>query len=259
MIFSVIVLTSIIVKAVDKKNTPTQSDSPCPKEMAYIPSPYGGFCIDKYEASAGKDCPYANPENQRQTLLNIDSPECSPVSVAGAYPWRNISQNQAAEICAKAGKRLPTNKEWQQAALGTPDNNKNWTTDDCQVNNNWPEQPGITGSGKNCHTAAGVYDMIGNVWEWVDGNVNNGNYHGYELPNEGYVLAVNEDGMPSETNANNGDENYHYDFFWLKTKGTRGIARGGYWNNKKEAGQYSVYVVSQPSFTGVGVGFRCAK
>jgi formylglycine-generating enzyme required for sulfatase activity len=63
---------------------------------------------------------------------------------------------------------LPTDKEWLQVALGTPDKETGWDSDDCQVENNWDIQPGLAGTGKNCVSAAGAYDMIGNVWEWTN-------------------------------------------------------------------------------------------
>ena len=101
--------------------------------------------------------------------------------------------------------------------------------------------------------------MIGNVWEWVDGTTFEGEYNGRELPKSGFILGVDDEAMPIETNIEEGDPNYYHDYFWLKESGTRGIARGGYWDNKEEAGQYSLYAVSPPSYAGAGVGFRCVK
>ncbi len=236
-----------------------EPEDPCPSDMVFVPSSNGGFCIDKYEASPGPNCPHSNPSNQLETRLNLASAECRPVSVAGAVPWRFISQSQAAEACAKAGKRLPTPKEWYQAALGTLDKNLNWGPDDCHVSKNWPEQPGKTGTGKNCVSSAGAYDMIGNVWEWVDGSIDDGMYNNRELPSPGFIVSVDSDGIPIETNPDNPNENYYNDYFWIKKKGVRGMARGGYWDNKSDAGKYSLYLVSPPSFVGVGIGFRCAK
>lgn len=236
-----------------------QVSSLCPADMVFVPGSTGGFCIDKYEDAAGAGCSVSNPQSQDETRGDLEVQACLPVSQKGLIPWRYISQNQAAVACAKVGKRLPTNTEWLAAALATPDASKNWGSDDCQVANNWDQQPGLTGSGKNCVSGAGAFDMVGNVWEWVDGTVEDGKYQGKDLPEEGYVQGVNSLAMPTETNLDQGNPNYYNDYMWLKKTGSRGIARGGYWANNDQAGQYSVYVVTPPSTAGTGTGFRCAK
>lgn len=263
-----IVLVTIGINAADKRDNFSESiigrvifgekSGPCPDDMVFIASSEGGFCMDKYEASANDSCPEPNPDNQAGTRINLADPACSPVSKAENIPWRFISQTQAAEACAKAGKRLPTNKEWLQASLGTPDLDSGWGNNDCQVGKNWTSQPGKTGEGVNCVSASGVYDMIGNVWEWVDGTINDGFYEGQELPGQGYVASADTDGLAGET-SNTEDPNYYNDYFWIKNSGVRGMARGGYWDNLSGAGQYAMYLVSPPSFAGTGVGFRCAK
>lgn len=264
VVIAAVVLTTVGIKAADQfggKSAAEQASesSACPSDMAFVPSASGGFCVDKYEASAGSGCPYADPGGQLETGQNLNAKDCQPISEGGRRPWRNISQNQAALACAKAGKRLPTGKEWQQAALGTPDKKEGWTPDDCQVDKNWSEAPGMTGSAKDCVSGAGAFDMIGNIWEWIDGSINDGVYEGRELPESGYIAGVDDQAMPSETRKDAGDEVYYHDFFWLKKKDVRAIARGGYWENGADAGQYAVYAVPEPSFVGIGIGFRCAK
>lgn len=255
-----VALTTVGIKASDTLfSSKTAENSICPQGMAFVPTSQGGFCIDKYEASAGDKCPRQNPQNQDETRANLEDALCQPASAAGAAPWRNISQNQASVACAKAGKRLPTSAEWLAASLATPDKGSGWTADDCQVNNNWEAQPGAAGSGKNCVSGIGAFDMIGNVWEWVDGTVVDGKYKEAELPSDGYIKGVDSLAMPTETNPDSPDPNYQNDYFWIKKTGTRGIARGGYWANGAEAGVYSAYIVTPPSFVGTGVGFRCVK
>jgi hypothetical protein len=43
------------------------------------------------------------------------------VSVAGVLPSTCFTWLQASQACALSGKRLATNREWQDAAAGTPD------------------------------------------------------------------------------------------------------------------------------------------
>lgn len=262
VLVAAVILTTIGIKAGDNLINNYKSDggnSFCPEEMVFITSASGGFCLDKYEASAGPGCLYADPANQRDSRINISDAGCRPVSVSGRIPWRFISQDQAAVACAQAGKRLPTNSEWQQGALGTPDKANGWTNTDCQVSSNWSMQPGLTGSGRNCVSAAGVFDMIGNVWEWTEGTVTDGNFNGQILPPAGYIDSTDGAGMPGATNGSAPDINYNQDYFWIKANGLRGIARGGYWQNESNAGLYAAYVVVPPSAVEAGIGFRCAR
>jgi hypothetical protein len=236
-----------------------KSGSRCPSDMVFVVAENNGFCIDKYENSAGDDCVVKTPATISITQDALNSFNCKPVSVSGGIPWTNITQDQAIRACAKVGKRLPTNKEWQSAALGTPDPKSDWGIDDCQVGNNWGAQPGPTGSGANCASYSGAYDMIGNVWEWVSGVVVDGKYEGRELPASGYVQAMNAaDAMPSAT-SDQPSETMFNDQLFVKNNDTRGILRGGYWDNKGDAGQYAVYAVTQPNNWGATMGFRCVK
>jgi formylglycine-generating enzyme required for sulfatase activity len=230
----------------------------CPADMVFIENAAGGFCLDRYEASTGENCPSIRPMNQQETRANLENGQCFPRAKAGFYPWSFISQNQAQSACAKAGKRLPTSAEWQMGALNTPDKNESWNADDCQVAKNWTEQPGISGSAINCKSSAGVFDMIGNAWEWTADTITEGKFNGRELPEKGYVAGVDENGLPSNAKEE-ADENYFGDYCWIKKSGVRGVARGGYWDNGSRAGAFSSYLVSEPSFAGEGVGFRCAK
>jgi Uncharacterized conserved protein len=260
MTLAIVILSTAGIKASDSLfGAKGQVKSLCPAEMVFIPNSTGGFCLDKYEDSAGGQCPSNNPASEQDSQKNIDNLNCQAVSVAGAVPWRNLTQIQAVSICAKVGKRLPTSEEWFAGSVGTPDKNSLWGLDDCQVANNWRAQPGLTGSGKNCVSYAGAYDMIGNVWEWVKGEVNNGFYGNIKMSDEGYVQAVSPDGLPTKTDLDNPDKSLKDDYSWIKLSGERGIARGGYWSNGDQAGSYSFYAVTEPNFSAVGVGFRCAK
>lgn len=267
IIVSVIFLTTLIVRAIDNISSflpamlvrESQKEI-CPEDMVFVPSPEGGFCIDKYENSPGPNCPFQNPQSPRETKENLDTPECKPISAPGKLPWTFISQNQAQLACAKAKKRLPTNKEWYLASLGTPDKNSDWGKDDCHIAKNWDFQPGKTGSGKNCVSSFGAYDMIGNVWEWVDEVIIDGYYENKRrLPERGYIKEVDDRGIPTQTDSEFPDPNYNEDYFWISFEGTRGFLRGGYWDNSSRAGIYSIYLYYQPSSSGPGVGFRCAK
>ncbi len=267
--FFIIIISVILtvggIKAVDKSLflasiSVTKKINRCPQEMVFVDTDKGGFCIDKYEDSPSSDCPFLNPKNQSQTMANLNNISCKPVSKKGKFPWTNISKDQAEIACRKAGKRLPTNKEWYLASLGTPDGKtSNWQENDCQVNSNWSSQPGLTGSGKNCFSSAGAYDMIGNVWEWVSGSVKDGVFDGRNLPEQGYIQEVDDQGLSILTDPSRPNQNYNRDHFWILKKGLRVIARGGYWNTGSDAGIYSAYLLSLSSQASPGAGFRCVR
>lgn len=230
----------------------------CPSEMAYVPSADGGYCIDKYEVSAGPTCQRAEPSNEFETQADLSDIACLPVSKKGNHPWVNVPLHQALAICAKAGKRLPTNKEWYRASLGTPDV---VTPDDqgtCALGRTGQSRSDFAGAHDRCISSYGVYDMVGNVWEWVDGEVDDGKYGSRYLPSEGYVDEVDIDGVPSKT-ATTSNEAFGADYLFIDRSGIRGIIRGGFWSLKEKAGIFGINATIPTTFVGDAVGFRCAK
>ena len=62
-----------------------------------------------------------------------------------------------------------TNAEWVAAATGTPDPDTDNGTTDCNTGSPGTptNQPGNTGSRSSCVSTAGIFDGVGNVWEWT--------------------------------------------------------------------------------------------
>ncbi len=169
---------------------PTARGVTCPLDSV----PVGPVCVDKYEASVWHITP-ANPamiEKVRQGCADLQEltaaagikqhgvtdddygsgcpdtgngcTEFYAVSIAGVQPARFITWFQAAAACRNAGKRLLTNAEWQTAVLGTSDPRTNNGITDCTLT---CTTPGNTGTRSACRSDVGVFDMVGNLSEWV--------------------------------------------------------------------------------------------
>eukprot|EP00035_Acanthoeca_spectabilis_P007590 m.138699 g.138699 ORF g.138699 m.138699 type:complete len:377 (+) comp14005_c0_seq1:3220-4350(+) len=110
----------------------------------------------------------------------------SSIKGKGHYPAVHTSWNDAVAYCNWAGMRLPTEKEWEYAARGgLEDELYPWgeEPDDgnfSQLLNSWEgkfpkENPAYDGhvcagpSDAYQPNAYGLYNMVGNVWEWVGG------------------------------------------------------------------------------------------
>ena len=261
-----VIFTTVVINATDNFGNLSDSllgsvigageKSPCLEGMVYVPTGDGGFCIDRFENSPNGHCAFADPKNQDETERNLENTACFGASVEGVVPWRNIARHQAELACRNAGKRLPTNKEWYQASLGTPDARGNVERNDCNVKTSTISE---TGAHPLCISSSGAYDMIGNAWEWVEETISEGALEGQELPDEGYVTSIDSRGVPIETNFNKPDLNFNEDYLWVEKEGVRGMIRGGYYGSGTDAGQYTVNAITPTSFAGTGVGFRCVK
>lgn len=216
----------------------------CPVNMVEV---VGGLCVDRYEVSAGAECPHQDPGSVAETSANLNTVACQPQSAPQQNPWRNISYHQAVAACALANKRLPENNEWYQAALATPDNGTSCAT-----------TGGMRPAGEmsTCVSGVGAFDMVGNVWEWVMGEVENGQYNGGILPTEGYVADVYADGVASLT-ATTSQVIFNQDYFWSNPIGSYHMMRGGFFGSGDDAGVYAVHADIDSTFAGAAIGFRC--
>jgi serine/threonine protein kinase len=116
------------------------------------------FYVDETEVS--------NAEYRRFCEATGHQPPTSPdYATHPDYPVSNISYDDAIAYAAWAGRRLPTEEEWEKAARGTdgrsyPWGNDPWTT-------NVPDRLQPVESEPLRRSPYGAYNMAGNVWEWT--------------------------------------------------------------------------------------------
>lgn len=205
------------------------------------------ICADMYEVSPSSACPHKTLSSVVQSEENVQTSGCYATSVSGTNPWNYVTLSQAQQMCANAGKRLPSSDEWYHIALGTQ-------VDSCKIHGNQAETTG----GTSCMSGIGAYDVIGNVWEWVDEEVVGNTFNNRQLPNEGYVTSVDSQGI-ALTSGTQADDMYGKDYIWIKQEGVFGMIRGGFYGSDTDAGLYTVNASVLTSFATHGVGFRCVK
>lgn len=259
VVVGIIVVTSISIDATDtfrnsqsalgifatRLVTPT-----CPVGTVPLQQETGILCVDQYEAAVGVNCGIAEPHSITDTADNYNDADCRVTTIVGSLPWRFVTVNQARALCARSGKRLPTPAEWYAAALGTPDGENN-----C----NLVGTLGRTGDKPDCRSGVGVYDMIGNVWEYTDGTVRDGYSVSGKLPAAGYVSGISSwDGFVSTTTTTP-QVQYNRDYFWSEEQGDYSIMRGGFYGSGTDGGLYSMHSGTNQEFGSAAVGFRCVR
>lgn len=133
------------------------------------------FYIDKYEVT--------NKQYQECVDMGVCNPPVINTSSTRRpyygnpayedYPVVNVNHQDAETYCAWWGKRLPTEAEWEKAARGNTSSIYPWS-------NNAPNCDLVNFDDKNCYgdtvpvqsypegaSPYGVYNMAGNVQEWV--------------------------------------------------------------------------------------------
>jgi len=222
----------------------------CPAGMVEVGAGVTFTCVDQYEVSASDACTHLDPQSAQDSEVNLAIDNCQAVSQSKASPWRNVTRTQAALACAEVSKRLPTAEEWHRFVLGTPD-----SASECNVSKGTFSK---TGAQENCISSSGIYDGVGNVWEWVSDDIFDGQYNGRKLPASGYVSQVDSGGVATVVDVNP-QESHKEDYFWSEAEGVYAMMRGGFYGSKDDAGVFTAHAATLPDFSGAAIGFRCVK
>jgi formylglycine-generating enzyme len=180
------------------------------------------FLIDKKEVNQG--------QYFRITRNN-------PSSFKGAkLPVEQVTWSEANTYCRKVGKRLPTEAEWEYAARAGTQLNYYWGQKIGRGNANcdscgtiWEEKETFP-IGYFSPNSWGLYDMSGNVWEWVSDWYDPKYY------------------SKSPRNNPRGPK-----------RGKLKVARGGSWYDTSYYSRHAFRNVFPPAIRNDALGFRCAK
>ncbi len=208
------------------------------------------FTMDKYEVT----------QKDFQAKMN-GNPSLFP---GANLPADSVTWMEATEYCQKSGKRLPTEAEWEYAARGGTASEFYWGEQiepgkanfcdrECALNVRFPE---ISDGFKNTAPIGsfspnpfGLYDMAGNVSEWVFDSYHEGYYIISPKENpKGALLQVSQKPRQGEPDS----------LFLAERSASRKVVRGGAWETTTFMLRPSSRKVFYPGYRIEGVGFRCA-
>lgn len=196
------------------------------------------FYLDKKEVSQEEYARFAKmtkrPLPKIEVFEDDQSKLLKPEFVAMSVTW-----DEAGAYCKWAGKRLPTEAEWEKAGRGEGKRKYAWgdtfvsgranaNVDGSEDGYRYLAPPGSFESGRSPY---GIYDMTGNVAEWV---------------------------------ADSYSEDYYQKAPYRDPKGPEAaedlkVVRGGSWRETEHNARLSKRFTAKHWRTDITIGFRCAS
>lgn len=192
------------------------------------------FYIDRYEVTVADYAKFLESEDANPPVLWQEARR----GKNQGKPVLGVDWYDAAEYCRWAHKRLPTEAEWEKAARGTDGRIYPWGNESpTSIHANFGHETATgyaavteVGSLEKGQSPYGIYDLAGNVWEWV---------------------------------ADRYDEHYYQHSPEHNPRGpTTGplrVVRGGAWNSPPTIIAAANRGANVPSTRRSDIGFRCAK
>lgn len=203
------------------------------------------YAIDKFEVTIGRYAKFLGAaKHASPSAWDDDS-----VTAAGDRPAVGLSWLDAEAYCKWAGKRLPTEAEWEKAARGTDGRRYPWGHMQPFVDiANYNRGVWVSDAVTLAPVASGVQGM----------SVRHGTKEGGKSPYGLYQMA----GNAAEWVADWYDREYYRKSPERNPKGPaegdKRVIRGGSWNDPPSGIRTTVRVSAEPDFQDRTVGVRCA-
>ncbi len=141
-----------------------------PRRKIYLDA----FQIDQYEVTNGQYIKFLLATGHKEPFNVYGEGSLLKVDGISRLPVVQVTWHDAADYCRWAGKRLPTEAEWEKAARGTKGQVYPWgespaTSHLANFDRDWDDKNTLLpiGSLPEGMSPYEAYDMAGNVREWV--------------------------------------------------------------------------------------------